>query len=167
MRDISGGQDAFISGVLTGLTAEIQTTHSASSLFVNGLLESLTVHLLRHYAHTQPSPTSRPAQLPAWKLRKALDHMEAHLAEPFDLDFLAGLCGMSRFHFSRSFHNTMGQSPSRWFIRRRVDHAKELLSQTNRSIIEIALTSGYESASHFAQMFRRETGISPRDFRKL
>lgn len=93
--------------------------------------------------------------------------MEAHLAEPFDLDFLAGLCGMSRFHFSRSFHNTMGQSPSRWFIRRRVEHAKELLSQTNRSIIEIALTSGYESASHFAQMFRRETGISPRDFRKL
>ncbi|WP_010515670.1 helix-turn-helix domain-containing protein [Komagataeibacter oboediens] len=167
MRDISGGQDAFISGVLSGLTAEIQTPHSASSLFVNGLLESLTVHLLRHYAQTQPSPTSRPAQLPAWKLRKALDHMEAHLAEPFDLDFLAGLCGMSRFHFSRSFHNTMGQSPSRWFIRRRVDHAKELLSQTNRSIIEIALTSGYESASHFAQMFRRETGISPRDFRKL
>ncbi|WP_395372421.1 helix-turn-helix domain-containing protein [Komagataeibacter diospyri] len=167
MRDISGGQDAFISGVLTGLAAEIQATHSASSLFVNGLLESLTVHLLRQYARTQPSPTSRPAQLPAWKLRKALDHMEAHLAEPFDLDFLAGLCGMSRFHFSRSFHNTMGQSPSRWFIRRRVEHAKDLLSQTNRSIIEIALTSGYESASHFAQMFRRETGISPRDFRKL
>lgn len=165
MRDISGGQDAFISGVLSGLTAEIQTPHSASSLFVNGLLESLTVHLLRHYAQTQPS--SRPAQLPAWKLRKALDHMEAHLAEPFNLDFLAKLCGMSRFHFSRSFHNTMGQSPSRWFIRRRVDHAKELLSQANRSIIEIALTSGYESASHFAQMFRRETGISPRDFRKL
>ncbi|MBL7238014.1 MAG: helix-turn-helix domain-containing protein [Komagataeibacter hansenii] len=167
MHDISGVQDAFISGVLTGLTAEIHTTHSASSLFVNGLLESLTVHLLRHYAQTQPSPTPRSAQLPAWKLRKALDHMEAHLAEPFDLDFLAGLCGMSRFHFSRSFHNTMGQSPSRWFIQRRVEHAKDLLSQTNRSIIEIALTSGYESASHFAQMFRRETGVSPRDFRKL
>lgn len=51
MRDISGVQDAFISGVLIGLTAGIQTPHSASSLFVNGLLESLTVHLLRHYAN--------------------------------------------------------------------------------------------------------------------
>ncbi|PYD60523.1 AraC family transcriptional regulator [Gluconacetobacter entanii] len=76
MRAISGVQDAFISGVLTGLTAEIQTTHSASSLFVNGLLESLTVHLLRHYAQTQPSPTSRPAQLPAWKLRRLRTHSQ-------------------------------------------------------------------------------------------
>ncbi|PYD78226.1 helix-turn-helix domain-containing protein (plasmid) [Komagataeibacter sucrofermentans] len=167
IRDISGVQDAFISGVLTGLTAEIKTPHSASSLFVNGLLEGLTVHLLRHYARAQPSPTPRPAQLPAWKLRKALDHMEAHLAEPFDLDFLAGLCAMSRFHFSRSFHNTMGQSPSRWFIQRRVEHAKELLSKTNRSVIEIALTIGYESPSHFAQVFRKETSMSPRDYRKL
>ncbi|MBY4640680.1 AraC family transcriptional regulator [Gluconacetobacter entanii] len=167
MRDISGVQDAFISGVLTGLTAEIQTVHSASSLFVNGLLESLTIHLLRHYAETHSALTPRRAQLPAWKLRKALDHMEAHLAEPFDLDFLAGLCGMSRFHFSRSFHNTMGQTPSRWFVRRRVEYAKELLCQSDKSVIKLALTIGYESSSHFAQVFRRETGISPRDYRKL
>lgn len=167
MRDISAAQDAFISGVLTGLTAEIQRVHSNSSLFVNGLLESLTIHLLRHYAETHSTRTHKPAQLPAWKLRKALDHMETHLAKPFDLDFLAGLCGMSRFHFSRSFHNTMGQTPSRWFVRQRVEQAKKLLCQSDKSIIEIALTIGYESPSHFAQVFRRETGVSPRDYRKL
>ncbi|MFT8896038.1 MAG: AraC family transcriptional regulator [Acetobacter sp.] len=167
MRDVSAAQDAFISGVLTGLTNEIQRAHSNSSLFVNGLLESLTIHLLRHYAETHSTRTHKPAQLPAWKLRKALDHMETHLAEPFDLDFLADLCGMSRFHFSRSFHNTMGQTPSRWFVKQRVEQAKKLLCQSDKSIIEIALTIGYESPSHFAQVFRRETGVSPRDYRKL
>ncbi|CCT58366.1 AraC family transcriptional regulator [Acetobacter pasteurianus] len=167
MHDISGVQDTFISGVLTGLTAELQKPLLASPLFVNGLLESLTIHLLRNYANIHVIRTPIPAQLPAWKLRKALDHMEAHLAEPFDLDVLAALCGMGRFHFSRSFHNTMGQSPSRWFVRRRVEHAKELLCQSDQSIIEIALTIGYESPSHFAQVFRRETGMSPRDYRKL
>lgn len=167
MRDISAAQDAFIAGVLTGLTAELQTAPSANTLFVNGLLESLTIHLLRHYAEIHPTCTHHSSQLPAWKLRKALEHMEAHLAEPFDLDFLAGLCELSRFHFSRSFHNTMGQSPSRWFVQQRVRRAKNLLLQTNKSIIEIALTIGYESPSHFAQVFRRETGVTPRDYRKL
>lgn len=167
MRDVSGAQDAFVSGVMSGLTAELQQTPSASFFFVNGLLESLTVHLLRHYREPYFPRAAQAAQLPAWKLRKVLDYMEAHLAEPFDLNILAGLCEISRFHFSRSFHNTMGQSPSRWFIRQRVERAKQLLSQTNKSIIEIALTVGYENPSHLAQVFRRETGVSPRNYRKL
>lgn len=50
MRDVSGGEDAFISGILSGLIAEMQSSVITNSLFVNGLLESLTVHLLRQYA---------------------------------------------------------------------------------------------------------------------
>nr|WP_283092714.1 helix-turn-helix transcriptional regulator [Acetobacter thailandicus] len=93
--------------------------------------------------------------------------MEAHLAEPFDLDCLAALCGMSRFHFSRSFRTTTGQTPSDWFMQRRVQKASEMLRKTNLSIIEIALEIGYDNPSHFAQVFRRVTGVSPRDYRKL
>lgn len=167
MRDISGAQDAFLTGLLNGLTAEMLSQPSANLLLVNGLLESLTVHLLRQYADTNTAPQRRPAQLPAWKLRKVLTYMKAHLAEPFDLDVLAAVCGMSRFHFSRSFHNTMGQSPSRWFIQVRMERAAHLLLQTDLPVIEVALTVGYESPSHFAQIFRKTTGISPRSYRAL
>ena len=93
--------------------------------------------------------------------------MEAHLAAPFDLDSLAALCGMSRFHFSRSFRTTTGQTPSGWFMQRRVQKASEMLRKTNVPIIEIALEIGYESPSHFAQVFRRVTGVSSRDYRKM
>ncbi|WP_141312797.1 helix-turn-helix domain-containing protein, partial [Novacetimonas hansenii] len=109
----------------------------------------------------------RSTLLPTWKLRRVLDHMEAHLAEPFDLDCLAALCGMSRFHFSRSFRTTTGQPPSGWFMQHRVQKASEMLRKTNLSIIEIALGIGYDSPSHFAQVFRRVTGVSPRHYRKL
>ncbi|MDI6653606.1 AraC family transcriptional regulator [Gluconobacter japonicus] len=167
MRDVSGGEDAFISGILSGLIAEMQSSVITNSLFVNGLLESLTVHLLRQYADARAKIKLRSTLLPTWKLRRVLDHMEAHLAEPFDLDCLAALCGMSRFHFSRSFRTTTGQTPSGWFIQHRVQKASEMLRKTNLSIIEIALGIGYDSPSHFAQVFRRVTGVTPRDYRKL
>jgi len=165
MRDVSGGQDLLISGILTGLADELRSSREANPIFVKGLLESLTIHLLRHYADKEAATGRKPAQLPAWKLRKALDHMDAHLAEPFDLDRLADLCGMSRFHFSRAFHNTMGQRPSRWFILRRVERAKDMLRDTERQIIEVALAVGYDSPSHFAKVFRAETGFSPKHYR--
>lgn len=167
MQDVSGGEDAFISGILSGLIAEMQSSVIANPLFVNGLLKSLTVHLLRQYADTKAKIKLRSTLLPTWKLRRVLDHMEAHLAEPFDLDCLAALCGMSRFHFSRSFRTTTGQTPSGWFMQRRVQKASEMLCKTNVPIIEIALEIGYESPSHFAQVFRRVTGVSPRDYRKM
>ncbi|MDL2403532.1 helix-turn-helix domain-containing protein [Rhizobium mayense] len=165
MRDVSGARDMLISGILTGLADELQAPHEASPMFVKGMIESLTIHLLRHYAERDTATGRKPAQLPAWKLRKALEHMNAHLAEPFDLDQLADLCGMSRFHFSRAFHNTMGQSPSRWFILRRIEQAKEMLRDTDKQIIEIAMGVGYDSPSHFAKVFRSETGLSPKQYR--
>ena len=72
---------------------------------------------------------------------------------------------MSRFHVSRAFHNTMGHSPSRWFILRRVERAKDMLRDTEKQIIEVAMDVGYESPSHFAKLFRAETGLSPKQYR--
>lgn len=167
LRDVSGAQDDFVSASLLGLADELRGSHEANTLFVRGLVESLTIHLLRHYAHADSGSGRKPPQLQAWKLRKALDHMEAHLSGPFDLDRLADLCGMSRFHFSRAFRNTVGQSPSRWFILRRIERAKDRLLNSDMQIIEIAASVGYDSPSHFARNFRRETGATPRDYRAM
>ncbi|MDX8530330.1 AraC family transcriptional regulator [Mesorhizobium sp. VK25A] len=165
MHDVSGGQDVLISGILTGLVDELRASHEASPMFVKGLIESLTIHLLRDYADVVSAIGRKPAQLPAWKLRKTLEHVDAHLAEPFDLDRLADLCGMSRFHFSRAFHNTMGHSPSRWYILRRVERAKDMLRDVDKQIIEVAAGVGYDSPSHFAKVFKAETGLSPKQYR--
>ena len=165
MRDVSGAQDALISGILVGLVDELRASGEASPMFVKGLVESLTIHLLRHYADVVAAIGRKPPQLPAWKLRKTLEYMDDHITEPFDLDQLADLCGMSRFHFSRAFHNTMGHSPSHWFVLRRIDRAKDMLRDTERQIIQVAMGVGYDSPSHFAKIFRVETGFSPKQYR--
>ena len=57
-------------------------------------------------------------------------------------------------------------SPSRYQINLRMDAAKRLLRETKRSVVEIALDVGYANPSHFAQLFRRETGLAPSDYRR-
>lgn len=167
MRDLSAAEDELVGNILKLLRDELDATHQANRLFVSGLAESLTVHLLRHYAEASNATGRKAAQLPAWKLRKVLEHMEAHLIDPFDLDQLADLCAMSRFHFSRAFHNTMGETPSAWFILRRMEHAKELLRMTDQKIIDVAASVGYDSPSHFAKIFRTQTHMTPREYRDL
>ena len=57
-------------------------------------------------------------------------------------------------------------SPSRYQLTLRLDEARRLLRETRKSVVEIALDVGYANPSHFAQLFRRETGLSSSDYRR-
>ncbi|CCE99969.1 helix-turn-helix domain-containing protein [Sinorhizobium fredii] len=165
LRDVSGGQDEQLSHLLALIHRELTTESAGSRLFVQGLAQSLAVHLIRHYASGESASRPRNA-LPGAKLRRAIAFMETHLEEPFDLTQVAQVVGMSEFHFSRLFKQATGLSPSHYFIRQRVAKAQRLLKETDTSIIEIAMAVGYSSPSHFAQIFRREAKVSPRDYRR-
>jgi len=57
-------------------------------------------------------------------------------------------------------------TPRQFVTRQRIARAQQLIRETSRSQIEIALEVGYTSPSHFAQVFRRETGLTPSDYRR-
>jgi len=61
----------------------------------------------------------------------------------------------------------MGPSPSLYHTMLRMDEARRLLRETKRSVVDVALEVGYANPSHFARVFRRETGLSPRDYYRL
>ena len=165
LKDVSGGRDATLSHMLSLLHGELAAKDGGSALFVEGLAQSLAVHLVRHYMVVDTKLRAQNA-LPGAKLRRAVACMAARLDRPFDLDSLAHAAGMSAFHFSRLFKKATGLSPSLYFIRQRVAKAQQLLQETDISIIEISMAVGYASPSHFAQIFRRETGLSPSDYRR-
>lgn len=165
LKDVSGGRDATLSHILSLLHGELVAENDGSALFVEGLAQSLAVHLLRHYGIAETEARAQNA-LPGSKLRRAITFMAARLDQSFDLDSLAHEVGMSKFHFSRLFKTSTGISPSRYFIRQRVAKAQQLLQETDTNIIEIGMTVGYSSPSHFAQIFRRETGLSPSHYRR-
>ncbi|WP_280171662.1 helix-turn-helix domain-containing protein [Agrobacterium pusense] len=165
LRDVSGGKDTQLSHLLSLIHQELTSEGKGSQLFIQGLAQTLAVHLIRNFAASE-APDDRQSALPGFKLRRAVAHLEENLSEPFNLARLADTVGMSEFHFSRLFKKATGLSPSRYFIRQRIDRARLLLQETDTSIIEIGMSVGYSSPSHFAQVFRRETGLPPSHYRR-
>jgi AraC family transcriptional regulator len=167
LREVSGQNDPVLSTFLGHLRNELIASHPTSTLFVQGIAQSLAVYLVRNYTDTLARPIRHHrAGLSAFTLRKVTDLMEHRLATGIDLDRLARAAGMSAFHFSRQFKEATGFSPSRYFIRMRMSKARLLLRETRRSVVDVGLAVGYSSPSHFAHVFRREVGVSPTDYRR-
>jgi AraC family transcriptional regulator len=138
----------------------------ASSLFVQGIAQAIAIYLARNYALTVKESHSSSPSLPGYKLRQITDWMSEHVAEDINLDRLAAQAGLSKFHFHRLFKSAMGLSPSRNHINLRMNVARQLLRETKKSVVDVALDVGYTNPSHFAKLFRRETGLSPSDYRR-
>lgn len=166
LREISGCKDPTLSSLLEPLRLEVTTRRRPSALFMQGVAQSLAIHLVRSYSEAPDRFASLHAGLPGHALREVTALMRSRLDRPFDLLRYASAAGMSASHFSRLFKMAAGVSPSQYFIRLRMAEAGRLLRKTRRSVIEIGLDVGYDSPSHFAQVFRREMGASPSAYRR-
>ena len=78
-------------------------------------------------------------------LRRARDHADRHYAEPLDLDTLAAVAGISKYHFQRLFTATYGLSPAAHVSQRRVERAQDLLRATNLTVTEVCHAVGFSS----------------------
>ncbi|WP_210638800.1 helix-turn-helix domain-containing protein [Pseudomonas sp. Tri1] len=166
LREVSGGRDDVLSALLEQIHVELARRDETSALLIQGVAQCLAVHLARHYLDAEAEDVSGRNALPAFKLKRVIQLMEQRLAESFSLGDLAQAAGMSEYHFSRLFKRATGRSPSQYFIQLRMARARQLLIETERSIIDIGLEVGYGSASHFSQIFRREVGVAPSHYRR-
>jgi len=120
----------------------------------------------RELSGREGEPPGQPrGGLPALKLRRVVASMAERLDQDFDLARSARMAGLSEFHFSRAFKQSTGYAPSRYFIRLRIETARRLLRESDRSVIEIGMEVGYSSPAHFSQLFRREVGMTPSQYR--
>jgi AraC family transcriptional regulator len=92
--------------------------------------------------------------------------MRAHLDEELTLERLAGETGFSPYHFARLFRQTTGQTPHQFVLGERIRRAQALLSGTDQPLAAIAVESGFASQSHFTQVFRRQLGCTPGQYRR-
>jgi AraC family transcriptional regulator len=165
LREVSGARDEALSTVLGLMHAELSAQQRISATAIQGLAQALSVHLVRTYPAQAAARKTVKGGLPVYKLRRIVDLMKANLATPFHLGELAAVAELSDYHFSRVFRQTTGLSPSRYFIRLRMQLAKRLLRESGAAIIDIGMAVGYSSPSHFSQVFRKETGLTPGAYR--
>ena len=87
--------------------------------------------------------------------------MYSHLQENIALEVLAEIAQLSVHHFARAFRQSLGTPPHNYIVKRRVEHAQQLLRNTDLPLSEIAIEAGFTDQSHLARHFRTMTGVSP------
>jgi AraC family transcriptional regulator len=158
-------RDPQVEAISMMLLTELKQDNLGGRLYIESLANLLAVQFLRQYSVSKPHLPAYEGGLPQHQLRQVLDYIHDHLAQNIKLADLAALLDMSQFHFSHLFKQAIGTSPYQYLIQQRVERAKQLLKQTERSIMEIALECGFNSHSHLTKQFRQLTGITPKAYR--
>ncbi|HEX8169957.1 MAG TPA: AraC family transcriptional regulator [Thermoanaerobaculia bacterium] len=135
------------------LAAELAMRDDVSGLVVEGLLLELI------------GRAGRPSAVaPRW-LERARDFLHAHWSRRVSLSEVAAAAGVHPATLARGFRPHVGCSPGEYLRRLRIEHAKEALLGSQRSIADIALEAGFYDQSHFTMVFRRHVGMTPAAFR--
>lgn len=158
--------DPLIRQLAEALRTELRGGRPPERLYVESLATVLAVHLIRTYpAERRPLEAPRHG-LSKRKLGRVIDHVHAHLHEDLPLSALAGVAGLSPYHFARLFKQATGLSPHQYVVLQRVEQARRLLSNTRLSVGEIANAVGFTHQSHLAQQIRRHFGVAPSALRR-
>jgi len=108
---------------------------------------------------------SRPPVALLRHLRLARDHIDRHYAAPLDLDQLAAVAGVSKYHFVRCFEASYGETPIRYLTRRRIERAQDLLRAANLTVTEVCMLVGFSSLGSFSARFTQLVGEPPSAYR--
>ena len=99
------------------------------------------------------------------RLIRTLEYIRSNLSERLDIRVLAKEAGLSPFHFSVLFKKALAESPHRHVRFLRMEAAQFMLRETDKSVLEIALTCGYRGAAQFSAAFRNHFSLSPSAYR--
>ena len=92
--------------------------------------------------------------------------METNCLYNLQLHEYARLCHRSLSSFKRDFNTAYGMTPGRWLLQKRLDTASHLLVSSEKSIMDVAMESGFKNISHFDRVFKQHHKISPLQYRK-
>jgi len=100
------------------------------------------------------------------ELMPVIRHVERHYAESISMAEMAALAGLSTTHFNRRFRQLLRMTPSHYLRTVRIQHARGLLTTTDKPLAEIAVLTGFTDQSHFTRRFRQTTGLTPDAYRR-
>lgn len=159
--------DPQIQSLLQAMAADLLGGSPVGALYGETLADALAVYLVGRYAVQPRTPKAFKGGLPGRRLKRVLDYIGANLQEDLHLSKLAEVAGMSPHYFSELFRRSTGLSPHRFVLSAKIKRAKELLRETERSVLEIGFGAGFQNASHFARTFRQFVGVTPREFQRM
>ena len=103
----------------------------------------------------------------SYHVRKAIHYVGEHYHEDITLATVAEYLGLNKCYFCTMFKSETGENFSNFLNQVRIDKGKELLTAGNLSMVDVAFSVGYSSQSYFNNVFKKNTGTTPRKFRDM
>ena len=124
--------------------------------------------LYRWFDHFESSPEYiHSSESKNEHVERALALMRKNVREKLSSDDLAGMLGLSEEYFIRLFRRHLGMSPFQYFTRLKIEAASAVLVDNQLTISDVAYRFGFENPFHFTKVFKKCTGLSPREYRKI
>ncbi len=149
------------------LKRELETGVAESRLYAESVATLLAVHLLKRYSVQKIVVREYTGGLPNYKLKTAIAYINDNLSRNISLTEIATVVQMSPHYFATLFKQSMGIAPHQYLTQCRVERAKQLLAQQKLSIIQVSQLVGFQSQSHFAKVFHKYVGITPKRYQQM
>ncbi|MTH79148.1 helix-turn-helix domain-containing protein [Paracoccus aestuariivivens] len=162
---VQAQEDQVLRHLASAMLPALAKPDAADALFVEQLSIAIGAHLLhRHRAMGDVSDANH--RLSVCAIRQAQELLLTVGEDSATIASIAETLSMSRNAFYRAFRTSLGVTPYQWLLAQRIEQARRLLSGTNLSLAEIALTCGFSDQSHFTRVFGKVEGISPGHWRQ-
>lgn len=153
-----------IYGYFTNLLEEYEGKSPYRDFKLQCILCELLLAILEHrLPEKDDNSPDTPLTLP---IMEAIYYMETHYAEALTIEKAAGIANYSTAYFSRLFQKQLGKSYSAYLSSIRIKNVSRLLLNTDKSITEIAIETGYQYPGNLSAAFRQKTGLSPQQYRR-
>jgi len=139
---------------------------SIGQLYADCIGIAIIARLLASTNRLATAERPKVGELSRWRLKRAIDYFEAQLGKPVSLADVASSAGLTRMHFAAQFRAATGLRPHEYLLRRRIERAQEMLAGTGMPLVDIALSVGFQTQSHFTSVFKRYAGQPPRAWRE-
>ena len=122
---------------------------------------NLTYRLILDYAERMARLAGETSPL----VSEITKYIRKHLSEPISVEALARHLCRGRSRLSTDFKQVTGENLSEFILKKKIEEGKKLLRRTDKPAVEIAFFLGFSSQSHFSRVFKRQTGMTPGEFR--
>jgi AraC-like DNA-binding protein len=166
-------QDPLVARLSEALAAAERDQSEFGAIYADAIRLATVARMLS--IQSWPQPGTRPLQdavrdsshgLSKWRLKRVASYVAGHIGDKVTLADMAGAARLSRMHFAALFLRATGLRPHEYLLRQRVAVARELLLSTDRPIVEVALSVGFQTQAHFTTVFKRVTGSTPARWRE-
>jgi AraC-like DNA-binding protein len=161
-----GAFDSVVHHLGQPLLSSLERPLHASKIFLDHVLQALNSHFVFSYGGVRMSAPQFQGGLSSLQMRRATELLEAHLDGDIALQQVAEACELSVSHFARAFKQTFRTPPYRWLIERRVDRARDLMTNSRLPLADIAIQCGFADQSALNRSFKRIHGVTPGTWRR-